>query len=235
MNLIKPISLSTLLPFLGASVSTAFAPLRTFQPGLHQGTTNNSVKRTLIPHLPKSNLLSPNSSVLTPPQQKSTSKLNGVASDFVSALENIPEGTDLVAGAFIIFCAVTPYFLGLFFPEKFDASFFMKTYGDKNEEGRAAENNWKKMYATLGLTLTSIQFYAYLGQISIEDALRLDYIAWTLFYIAASIKLAVENRRNLIAYNYIPSQLWHLVVACGLTADLLISPKAVEIVSQTLA
>merc|ERR1719330_718193 len=109
--------------------------------------------------------------------------------------------------------------------------FFMKIYGENDKGGRAAENNWKKMYATLGLTLTSIQLYSYLGEISIEEALRNNYVVWTLFYIAATLKLAVEKRQNLIAYNYLSSQLWHLVVATGLIADLLISPKGVEFVS----
>jgi len=233
MNPIKTIS--TLCLISGASVSTAFAPSRTFQRGPLSNQGTHTTERTLIPHLPpKSNSLSHYSSPPTLSHYKNISKLNGVVSDFVDALQNIPEGTDLVVGAFIIFCAVTPYFLGLFFREKFDESLFMKIYGENDEEGRAAENNWKKMYATLGLTLTSIQFYAFLDQISIEEALRHDYIAWTLFYIAATIKLAVENRKDLVAYNYISSQIWHLIVACVLVADLLISPQGVALVSQTL-
>merc|ERR1712038_2182827 len=143
-------------------------------------------------------------------------------------------GTDLALGAFIIFCAVSPYVLGLFFPEKLNDSFFMKIYGDDDKDGRVAELGWKKMYATLGLTLTSIQFYAYLGEISIETALRHDYIAWTLFYIAATIKLAVEKRGNIIAEDYLSSQLWHLTVTIVLIVDLLISPAGVGTVSKAL-
>ena len=230
MHFIKTIS--TLCLFSGLSLSNAFAPSKTFQIG-HQATTRKSAKALISRPLPGSTL-SQNPSPLVSTQSKNPTQLNGVVSDFVNALENIPEGTDLTVGAFIIFCAVTPYFLGLFFADKFDETFFMKIYGENDEDGRVAELQWKKMYATLGLTLTSIQFYAFLDQITIETALRHDYIAWTLFFIAATTKLAVENRKGLIAHNYVTSQVWHLVVALVLTADLLIRPDSVEFISKTV-
>ena len=123
------------------------------------------------------------------------------------------------------------YFLGLFFPKVFDEFFFLKVYGEKFEDGRTAENNWKKMYATQGLTLTAIQFYSYLGQISVEEALRHDYIAWTLFYIAATVKLFVENKKGIVSpeFDRKSAQAFHLVVAFGLVADLIISPNTIAL------
>jgi len=175
------------------------------------------------------------SSLTTRSAAGSTTRLNGVLRDFVDVLENIPEGTDLVFGAFIVFCAVTPYFLGLFFPDFFDETLFMKVYGENDAAGRRAEGNWKKLYSTQGLVLTTIQFLAYLGELGVEEALRYDYIAWFLFYVVATAKLAIEDRvMGIVAFNRIPSQVWHVTVALVLLGDLIISPNGVELISKTV-
>eukprot|EP00551_Chaetoceros_affinis_P006494 CAMPEP_0203663180 /NCGR_PEP_ID=MMETSP0090-20130426/867_1 /ASSEMBLY_ACC=CAM_ASM_001088 /TAXON_ID=426623 /ORGANISM="Chaetoceros affinis, Strain CCMP159" /LENGTH=175 /DNA_ID=CAMNT_0050526055 /DNA_START=96 /DNA_END=623 /DNA_ORIENTATION=- len=168
--------------------------------------------KSLISHLPKSNVLSQNSSPLAPPQRRSDSELKGIVSDFLNTLENIPEGTpDQVAGAFIIFCAAMPHFL---------------------PEGSSVDKkNSKKIFTTLGLTLTSIQFTAFMDQISIGETLQNDYIACILFCIAATINLGIEKRQVLS----IPFQLQHLLAMGGFTADALISPQVVHFVSQTFS
>merc|ERR1719330_33192 len=133
MNLTKIISVFYLIS--GATLSRAFAPSKTLKVGPRQTTTTTTRNSaTALLRQPELSSLSQASSRIATSKANNPTQLNGVVSDFVSALENIPEGTDLVVGAFIIFCAVTPYFLGLFFPETFDQSLFMKIYGDQDKK-----------------------------------------------------------------------------------------------------
>lgn len=157
-------------------------------------------------------------------QARPRSALNNALGNFVDLLKNLPPDTDLAIGAFVIFAAVTPYTIGLFFPKFLFKEFFLPVYGDLDPEGRRAEIYWKLMYATQGLVLTTMTFAAHVNGIDSTQALRNSYIAWALFYVAALIKIRVEADKGIIQQNRFGIQLWHLLVAVALCLDVVIRP-----------
>lgn len=124
--------------------------------------------------------------------------------------------------------AVTPYFVGLFFPKFLFREFFLPVYGENDEAGRRAEIYWKLMYATQGLVLTALTFASAIEHIDSARALRNSYIAWALFYIAAIIKIRWEADREIIEQNRFGVQVWHAIVVAVLLVDVGINPDVVQ-------
>ena len=168
----------------------------------------------------------------------STSLQISFLTDIYQSVTELPADFDLSLGMFIIFCAVTPYFVGLFFPDFLFKKFFLPIYDDaKEKEGRAAEIYWKLLYATLGLSLTAISFNdAVLTEVTAKDALRDSYVAWALFYVVAIIKIRYEATVSKIieADGRGPIQIWHSLVVIGLLVDVGLRSDVLDSVRQSL-
>jgi hypothetical protein len=114
-------------------------------------------------------------------------------------------------GYWTLFAALTPYLLGLLFPNFFNKNFFLPVYTD-DKVGRQAEIYWKLMYAVLGLALTTLS-YVEITTLEINDAIRIlrdSYCLWAVFYTAAAIKIRIEaTRMHIVRENRLFIQLWH--------------------------
>ena len=163
-------------------------------------------------------------------QERSSTACSLVIDPLIEALDTMPPDFDLAFGMFVIFMAVTPYAIGLFFPRFLFKNFFLPVYGDNDEAGRRAEIYWKLMYATLGLALTAVGF----TETILEDfdafrALRDSYVVWALFYIAAIIKIRYEADKEIIQENRLGIQLWHSFVVIALLIDVGLRPGILDL------
>jgi len=145
---------------------------------------------------------------------------------------------DLVVGTFTVFCAVTPYMLGVFFPKFLNNQIFFPVYkseeelkkdGQSQDLARGAEITWKCMYASIGflsMFVTFIQANTYTVY-SGADVLRDQFAIWALFFYAATYKLRHEAiKLDILGKNRFLAQVFHLIFAGFLTISVFIGPKA---------
>ena len=130
----------------------------------------------------------------------------------------------LVVGYLMLLAAVSPYVLGLFFPEALNEQFFLPIYKN-DEDGRKAEIYWKLMYATLGILLTTVAVVeVFTTDVSAAQLLRDTYLLWALFYTAATAKIRIEATRfDIIDVNRFFIQLWHSIVVLVMWASVYFS------------
>jgi hypothetical protein len=94
-----------------------------------------------------------------------------------------------------------------------DQEFLLAVYKD-DAGGRRAEIYWKLMYATLGLALTSLNYFEV-----VSFKIRDSFLLWSVFYTAAAVKIRIEAvRLDIIAENRLFIQLWHSFVAVTMAA-----------------
>jgi hypothetical protein len=167
-------------------------------------------------------------------QGRTSLQMGSFFSDLFEAIESMPPNFDLAFGIFVIFCAVTPYTLGLFFPTFLFKSFFLPIYGDNDEAGRNAEIYWKLMYATLGLVLSTITFTEAILDNGTQQALRDTYVAWALFYIGAIIKIRYEAGGGIIKVNRVGIQVWHSIVVISMLVSIGLRPEVVSTVKSAV-
>jgi hypothetical protein len=136
----------------------------------------------------------------------------------------------LVVAFGMICAACAPYVVGLFFPRLLDKLFFLPVYTN-DKAGRKAEIYWKLMYATLGLSLTTLGFVeVFFTDRSPTAILKDSYVLWSLFYTAAIIKIRYEaTRLKIIAENRVFIQLWHSLVVLVMYAAVFGNPLFVYI------
>jgi hypothetical protein len=131
--------------------------------------------------------------------------------------------SDLFVGMFTIACASTPYALQLLLPNVLNTKFFLPIYTD-TIAGREAEIGWKTRFATLGFFCTVLTFKTfYLGdQMSTDQVLRDQYLAWALFYANATYNIYKQASMDPPVYakdSRFGIQLWHVLVTVVLWAD----------------
>ncbi|KAJ8602254.1 hypothetical protein CTAYLR_003633 [Chrysophaeum taylorii] len=133
----------------------------------------------------------------------------------------------LIVGYLMLLAAVSPYVLGLFFPQTLNEQFFLPIYKD-DAVGRTAEIYWKLMYATLGILLTTLAVVeVFTTNVSAAQLLRDTYLLWATFYTAATVKIRVEaTRLNIIDVNRFGIQLWHSLVVLVMWASVYFSYAA---------
>ena len=167
-------------------------------------------------------------------QGRTSLQMGSFFSDLFEAIESMPPNFDLSLGIFVIFCAVTPYTLGLFFPTFLFKSFFIPIYGDNDEAGRNAEIYWKLMYSTLGLVLSTITFTEAILDNGTQQALRDTYVAWALFYIGAIIKIRYEADEGIVKVNRVGIQVWHSIVVISMLVSIGFRPEVVSTVKSAV-
>ena len=167
-------------------------------------------------------------------QGRTSLQMGSFFSDLFEAIESMPPNFDLALGMFVIFCAVTPYTLGLFFPTFLFKSFFIPIYGDNDEAGRNAEIYWKLMYSTLGLILSTITFTEAILDNGTQEALRDNYVAWALFYTGAIIKIRYEAHAGIVEVNRVGIQVWHSIVVISMLVSVGLRPEVVSTVKSAL-
>jgi len=152
--------------------------------------------------------------------------------------EAIEEYGDLVVGTFTVFCATSPYVVGVVFPKTMEKLMFKhvyKSYDTLEKEGidpnlpQSAEVTWKNMYSSVGffLTLTTFVEANNLNKYDGADVLRDSFVIWTIYYILATIKLRKEDTvLKIVEFNRLPSQAWHITVATVLLICVCTGPKA---------
>jgi len=131
--------------------------------------------------------------------------------------------SDLFVGMFTIACASTPYVLQLFLPKVLNTIFFLPIYTDTTA-GREAEIGWKTRFATLGFVCTVLTFKTfYFGdQMSTDQVLRDQYLAWAIFYADAAYNIYKQARMDPPVYakdTRFGIQLWHVLVTVVLLAN----------------
>ena len=131
--------------------------------------------------------------------------------------------SDLFVGMFTIACASTPYALQLVLPKVLNTKFFLPIYTD-TIAGREAEIGWKTRFATLGFVCTVLTFKTfYFGdQMSTDQVLRDQYLAWAIFYADAAYNIYKQARMDPPVYakdTRFGIQLWHVLVTVVLWAN----------------
>ena len=131
--------------------------------------------------------------------------------------------SDLFVGMFTIACASTPYVLQLFLPKILNTRFFLPIYTD-TIAGREAEIGWKTRFATLGFVCTVLTFKTfYFGdQMSTDQVLRDQYLAWAIFYANATYMIYTQANMDPPVYakdTRFGIQLWHVLVTVVLWAN----------------
>jgi len=133
------------------------------------------------------------------------------------------QDSDLFVGQFAAFMGASPYMLQVLFPEPLNKYFFLPEYIDSTD-GRAAEIKWKSRYATLAFVVTFLHFADYNGLVGTEPnaALRLTYLAWTIFYTDATLLIFKQARTEPPTFtgkSRLLIQAWHITVAALLWAS----------------
>ena len=131
--------------------------------------------------------------------------------------------SDLFVGMFTIACASTPYALQLVLPKVLNTKFFLPIYTD-TIAGREAEIGWKTRFATLGFVCTVLTFKTFFfgDQMSTDQVLRDQYLAWAIFYANATYMIYKQANMDPPVYakeTRFGIQLWHVLVTVVLWAN----------------
>jgi len=160
--------------------------------------------------------------------------------------EAIASYGDIFVGTFVVFCATSPYVLGVVFPETMYKLMFKHVYKDEatlEAQGIAidlpdrAEITWKNMYSSVGFFITLAAFQEANTPIrpDVTGVLRDTFLIWAIFYVLATIKLRKEDVvLKIVEGNRLPAQAWHITVATLLLFCVFTGPKA-PLIEQVLS
>eukprot|EP00560_Eucampia_antarctica_P004926 CAMPEP_0197833914 /NCGR_PEP_ID=MMETSP1437-20131217/20538_1 /TAXON_ID=49252 ORGANISM="Eucampia antarctica, Strain CCMP1452" /NCGR_SAMPLE_ID=MMETSP1437 /ASSEMBLY_ACC=CAM_ASM_001096 /LENGTH=144 /DNA_ID=CAMNT_0043438243 /DNA_START=284 /DNA_END=718 /DNA_ORIENTATION=+ len=135
--------------------------------------------------------------------------------------------------------ACFPYVIGLI-SDQLRSKFFFDIYKNDTEEdvvkARNAEIYWKLMYATLGLSLTVLQFVeVFVSKMSAIDILKDSLVVWAIFYTGAIVKIRYEaTKLDMLNDNRFGIQLWHFFVVISMWGSAAHSPLLVKVFNYFL-